>query len=72
LPRRAAFDERQASSVEDAIRRYEIDHPIVHDPKMTIWQAYDIEAWSTLPVEPNFIYSIVMSPRGRPKGSAAA
>jgi thiol-disulfide isomerase/thioredoxin len=41
-------NERQASSVEDAIQRYEIHHPIVHDPTMSIWRAYGIEAWPTL------------------------
>ena len=41
-------NEQQAASVEDAIQRYEIHHPIVHDPKLTIWQAYGIQAWPTL------------------------
>ncbi len=41
-------NEQQAASVEDAIQRYEIHHPIVHDPQKTIWQAYGIEAWPTL------------------------
>ena len=41
-------EEKSAESVKDAIARYEIHHPIVHDPKMTIWQAYDIQAWPTL------------------------
>jgi thiol-disulfide isomerase/thioredoxin len=41
-------NEKQAASVEDAIQRYEIHHPIVHDPTMSIWQAYGVEAWPTL------------------------
>ncbi len=43
-------EEKQVASVEDAIERYEIHHPIVHDPKMTIWQIYGVHAWPTLVV----------------------
>jgi thiol-disulfide isomerase/thioredoxin/sugar lactone lactonase YvrE len=43
-------NERNAASVKDAIERYEIHHPIIHDPKMTIWTAYGIQAWPTLVV----------------------
>jgi thiol-disulfide isomerase/thioredoxin/DNA-binding beta-propeller fold protein YncE len=42
--------EKDASSVKDAIRRYEIKHPIIHDPKMTIWAAYGVHAWPTLAI----------------------
>ena len=47
-------EEKSAGSVKDAIARYEIRHPIVHDPKMSIWQAYDIQAWPTL-VSPEMV-----------------
>ncbi|HWK44240.1 MAG TPA: thioredoxin-like domain-containing protein [Stellaceae bacterium] len=43
-------NERDPASVADAIQRYEIRHPIVHDPKLTIWQAYGVQAWPTLVV----------------------
>jgi thiol-disulfide isomerase/thioredoxin len=43
-------NEKNAVSVKDAIRRYEIRHPIIHDPKMTIWTAYGVQAWPTLVV----------------------
>src|SRR5580693_4437904 len=36
-------NEKNAASVKDAIRRYEIRHPIVHDPQMTIWRAYGVQ-----------------------------
>jgi thiol-disulfide isomerase/thioredoxin len=43
------FDgEKSAASVKDAIDRYEIRHPIVHDPKMSIWNEYRVQAWPTL------------------------
>jgi sugar lactone lactonase YvrE/thiol-disulfide isomerase/thioredoxin len=41
-------EEKSADSVKDAIDRYEIHHPIVHDPKMSIWQDYGVQAWPTL------------------------
>jgi thiol-disulfide isomerase/thioredoxin len=41
-------EEKRAASVQDAIRRYEIHHPIVHDPELSIWRDYGVEAWPTL------------------------
>lgn len=43
-------EEKSAQSVKDAIRRYEIRHPIIHDPEMSLWNAYGVEAWPTLMV----------------------
>src|SRR5271155_3658111 len=43
-------NEKNAASVKDAIRRYEIRHPIIHDPQMTIWREYGVQAWPTLVV----------------------
>ncbi len=43
-------NEKNSASVQDAIRRYEIRHPIIHDPEMTIWRSYGIRAWPTLVV----------------------
>jgi DNA-binding beta-propeller fold protein YncE len=41
-------EEKNAGSVEDAIQRYEIHHPIVHDPSLSIWKEYGVQAWPTL------------------------
>ena len=41
-------NEKNAASVKDAISRYEIRHPIIHDPQMTIWRSYGVQAWPTL------------------------
>ena len=41
-------EEKSAASVQDAIERYGIHHPIVHDPKMSIWHDYGVQAWPTL------------------------
>lgn len=43
-------NEKNAASVKDAIHRYEIRHPIIHDPTMSIWTAYGVQAWPTLVV----------------------
>ncbi len=43
-------NEKNSVSVKDAIQRYGIRHPIIHDPAMTIWRAYGIQAWPTLVV----------------------
>src|SRR5271163_168026 len=43
-------NEKRAASVKDAIQRYDIRHPIVHDPEMKIWREYGVQAWPTLVV----------------------
>ncbi|MFT3791624.1 MAG: thioredoxin-like domain-containing protein [Rudaea sp.] len=43
-------EEKSAASLKDAIARYELRHPVIHDPKMTLWNAYDVQAWPTLVV----------------------
>jgi thiol-disulfide isomerase/thioredoxin len=43
-------NEKRAESVKDAIQRYDIRHPIVHDPEMKIWREYGVQAWPTLVV----------------------
>lgn len=40
--------ERQARSVADAIARYRIRHPVVHDPDRVLWSEYAVRAWPTL------------------------
>lgn len=43
------FDhERDPRMVAQAIERYGITHPVVHDPDMRLWQAYCVRAWPTL------------------------
>ena len=40
--------ERKAANVAQAIARYDVRHPVVHDPYMSIWQDYAVRAWPTL------------------------
>ncbi|CAI2719007.1 thioredoxin-like domain-containing protein [Nitrospina watsonii] len=40
--------EKVTGNVEQAIQRYEIVHPVVHDRDFKIWNRYAIRAWPTL------------------------
>lgn len=54
--------ERKAANVEQAIARYDIRHPVVHDPYMSIWEDYAVRAWPTL---------MFLSPDGRVIGQTS-
>lgn len=40
--------EKNTRNLEQAIRRYEIEHPVVQDVHFSIWKNYAIRAWPTL------------------------
>ena len=40
--------EKVTENLRHAIDRYEIVHPIVHDPDFSIWKSYAVRAWPTL------------------------
>lgn len=40
--------ERGTENIRQAILRYEIEHPVVNDHEMQIWQAYTANSWPTL------------------------
>ncbi len=40
--------ERETENIRQAILRYEIDHPVVNDREMRVWQEYAARAWPTL------------------------
>ncbi|HLO77506.1 MAG TPA: redoxin domain-containing protein, partial [Magnetospirillum sp.] len=43
------FDhERDAAELAHAIARYGIEHPVVHDPDLRLWDDYCVRAWPTL------------------------
>ena len=52
--------EKETSAIEQAIQRYEIDHPVVNDCDFEIWKAYNIHAW------PSFM---LINPTGRIVGT---
>ncbi len=40
--------ERETNNIKQAILRYEIEHPVVNDKGMDVWQQYAVNAWPTL------------------------
>lgn len=40
--------EKLPASVQAAIARHDIAHPVLNDPNMTTWQNYGVRAWPTL------------------------
>ena len=40
--------ERATDNIREAVLRYEIEHPVVNDAKMTIWGTYGAQSWPTL------------------------
>lgn len=40
--------EKATENIRQAILRYEIEHPVVNDSDMRIWDAYAVRAWPTL------------------------
>ena len=54
--------ERDTASVHQAIRRYEIRHPVVNDHEFQVWHQFGIRAWPTL---------MFLDPQGRIIGSMA-
>ncbi len=53
--------ERDIDNVAQAIARYDIRHPVLHDPAYQTWQAYAVRAWPTL---------VFVSPDGKVIGHA--
>ena len=40
--------ERDTQNIRQAILRYEIEHPVINDYKMEVWQSYAVRSWPTL------------------------
>jgi len=40
--------ERETDTIRTAILRYEIEHPVVNDRDMRLWELYAVRAWPTL------------------------
>ncbi len=54
--------ERQTDNIRQAILRYEIEHPVVNDFAMDVWQQYTVRAWPTL---------MLIDPEGKVVGYAS-
>jgi len=40
--------ERDTGNIRQAVLRYEVEHPVVNDAEMRIWQEYAVRAWPSL------------------------
>lgn len=49
------FNEKERDNIEQAVRRYEISHPVLVDREMTVWQKYGVSGWPTI---------VIIDPKG--------
>jgi thiol-disulfide isomerase/thioredoxin len=40
--------EAEPATVQAAVERYEVRHPVLNDPALTLWRQYAVRAWPTL------------------------
>ncbi|MDE1867129.1 MAG: redoxin domain-containing protein [Thaumarchaeota archaeon] len=60
------FNEQDRKNIEQAVKRYEISHPVLVDKQMTIWQKYDVSGWPTIVIiDPNGIVVYKQSGEGQ-------
>lgn len=62
----AKFDnEKETNNIREAIKRYEISHPVVNDANMVIWQKMNAHSWPTLVlIDPEGYYCGFVSGEG--------
>lgn len=41
-------NEKESGNIRKAILRYEIEHPVINDANMQVWNTYDVNSWPTL------------------------
>lgn len=41
-------NEKDSDQIQQAIRRYGIDHPVINDSEMVLWNRFGVRAWPTL------------------------
>jgi thiol-disulfide isomerase/thioredoxin len=64
--------ETEHAAVLAAVERYDVDHPVLDDPRLTTWDAYAVRAWPTLVVVDPEGYEVArMSGEGHAHGLAA-
>ncbi|HJU14106.1 MAG TPA: thioredoxin-like domain-containing protein [Candidatus Nitrosotalea sp.] len=49
------FNEEDKRNIEQAVKRYEIAHPVLVDRKMITWQRYEVAGWPTI---------VIIDPKG--------
>lgn len=54
-------NEKHSQNIRQAILRYEIHHPVVNDPEMTMWKTLGVNSWPTFVIvgpKNNLLFSI--------------
>ena len=41
-------NEKDTANLNSAVRRYELEHPVINDSEFQVWQQYSCKAWPTL------------------------
>jgi len=41
-------NEKDSGNLHNAVRRYQLEHPVINDGKFQVWQQYSCRAWPTL------------------------
>ncbi len=41
-------NERDTKNIEEAILRYEIEHPVINDPELKLWRMFGVQSWPTI------------------------
>jgi thiol-disulfide isomerase/thioredoxin len=49
-------NEKQTENIREAVKRYEIEHPVLNDRDFQVWRSYSARAWPTL---------MLINPQGR-------
>src|SRR6516165_986619 len=42
--------EKDPASIEKAMQRYELNHPVINDAERKIWETYNVQAWPSVGV----------------------
>ena len=59
-------NEKETKNIREAIKRYEISHPVVNDANMTIWRKMNARSWPTLVIiDPEGYYCGYVSGEGQ-------
>ena len=49
-------NEKQTDNIREAIKRYEIEHPVINDKDFQVWRSYNVHSWPSL---------MLINPKGR-------
>ncbi len=41
-------NEKDTANLDSAVRRYQLEHPVINDAEFQVWQQYSCRAWPTL------------------------